>query len=300
VTRGDVTESRSLSVRYRPARQEVLNFKVGGQYIRAVYVEVGDYVYEGDIIAELDRVNITNQIQETLLDISRIGLNLEQLAARHNLNILEADVTGRPVDDGLYSAERDSLAAQLGQLQLRLAYLQEEDEKLVLRATMDGTVTYAMVFEVGDTSNERDRVAVISDQSNFVFEVVGLSSEFYDPDEIYEIFVDWEPYQAKLVDPNEMGIVYVDDGRTVWMALIGENIPVFGTNSYATFRYVMDEAIDVIRIPFNAHRTAGERHFVFVPVDGLRTIKDIEIGLRGIGFVEVISGLEEGDIVYVD
>jgi len=165
---------------------------------------------------------------------------------------------------------------------------------------MEGTVTAIRAYEVGEVSTTRTSVATIADQSQFVFEIRGLSPEHYDPDTVYIINIDWEPYEAVLVDPEEMGIIFVQDDRTVHMKLIGDDLPVFGINSNMTFRYTMDEALDVVRIPFNALNTAGERTFVYVPVDGLRTTQDIVIGLRGIGFIEVISGLQEGDVVYVN
>jgi macrolide-specific efflux system membrane fusion protein len=60
---------------------------------------------------------------------------------------------------------------------------------------------------------------------------------------------------------------------------------------------VLEEAEDVLYVPFNTVKKANNRVFVYVLEDGVRMIRDIEIGLEGNMLTEIVSGLFEGEIV---
>ena len=58
---------------------------------------------------------------------------------------------------------------------------------------------------------------------------------------------------------------------------------------------------NVLLIPENSISNVGEKHFVFLIEDGNRVKqKEVEIGQRLSGFVEIISGLKAGDSVVTD
>ena len=63
VLRGDLQLSQKVSCTYRPAKAEDLSFALGGEYISAVYVETGQTVKKGQLLAELEQGNIDEQIE---------------------------------------------------------------------------------------------------------------------------------------------------------------------------------------------------------------------------------------------
>ncbi|MCB0062794.1 MAG: efflux RND transporter periplasmic adaptor subunit [Caldilineaceae bacterium] len=82
VTRGEVIQLETFSGRVTPAREEDLFFRRSGQ-IAQVFVEDGDLVEEGDVIASLD-----NEVLEIDLESALIGLAI----AKDNLREAQEDL----------------------------------------------------------------------------------------------------------------------------------------------------------------------------------------------------------------
>lgn len=299
VARGDVQRYRDLNASYVAAREEALSFTVGDVYIKSIYVEVGDVVQKGDVVAELDREYYVKELANAEQDETWALLKLKQLDERHALDLKEAAVTGEAIDEAAYLDERESLQTQLETIRIRMEYLRFEDERRLLRAGMDGTVTYAMSFREGDTSTADQRVITVTDQSQSVFMVRGSEIEFLHIGEQHELIVNWESFTAEVVDPEILGIARVNSDEA-YLMIVDEEQPSFTARTYATLHLILDESKDVLYVPYAAVKKANARSFVYVLVDGVRTIRDIEIGLDGNSLTEVTGGLTEGETVIVD
>lgn len=96
----------------------------------------------------------------------------------------------------------------------------------------------------------------------------------------------------------EQGIVtYVVEGALVGLSEDADNRPVPGMNGAAML--VTEERRDVVAVPNRAIRRRGDEIVVEVMVDGTPEIRPIEAGLSDTDNTEVVSGVEEGDLVVV-
>jgi RND family efflux transporter MFP subunit len=96
----------------------------------------------------------------------------------------------------------------------------------------------------------------------------------------------------------EQGIVtYIVEGALVGLSEDADNRPVPGMNGSAML--VTEERRDVLSVPNRAIRRRGEDIVVELMVDGKPEIRPIEAGLSDTDNTEVLSGLEEGDLVVV-
>jgi RND family efflux transporter MFP subunit len=89
-------------------------------------------------------------------------------------------------------------------------------------------------------------------------------------------------------------------GATVFATTISIDIPEGldirpGMNADVTI--VTDARDEALLVPQQAVRTVGERAFVTVVEDGEHTEREVLLGYRSGGQVEVVSGLAEGDRV---
>jgi len=302
VARADVEFFRDVQARYRPAREEPLYFGKPGLFIRTLYVDVGDFVHKGDIIAELDRDYTLGEIEKKENERGLLLLRLAQLNERHEFDLMAASVTNDPVEDNLFTNERDSLLAQISYINERLDILHEEDDERVLRAGLDGMITQAMIWELGKLSDPKERVATVSDQTQIIFEAAGLTVDDFKPDQTVTLTIDWVPYEAAVIrDPEAAGITNTDENKVYFM-LIGEDVPQLSSNSYGTYHHVTEQVKDALAIPQFALKKVKdiERTFVYVMENGFRTIRDIEVGLEGTRMVEVLGGLSEGEIIVIE
>ena len=67
----------------------------------------------------------------------------------------------------------------------------------------------------------------------------------------------------------------------------------------ATIRLVHDAAYDVLVLPNHNINNVGERVFVLLLENDIVVMRDIEIGLVGNSLTQILSGVEEGDVVVI-
>jgi multidrug efflux pump subunit AcrA (membrane-fusion protein) len=296
VRRGTVRRFIDMTANYVPAQEEALSFAIGGEYISAVYVDIGDIVEAGDILAELDRTVYQDELERLARDEEWTRLNLAQLDDRYELRLEEALVTGVQADEAAYYDERSGLTMQLETIRLRKEYLEFEDERRVLRAGLSGMVMSAIAWSEGMQSVADRNIFTIADQSMSVFMVRGPDTVHMEMGAVYDITIQWEPYSAVVVDAEAMGIARAREGET-YLMLVGEEPAVLSSRTFATVHLTLDAVEDVLFVPFTAVRKANARIFVYVLENGIRTIRDVEIGLEGNLVTEIVSGLQEGELI---
>ena len=296
--RGTLQRYRQLNVRIVPAREEVLVFDVPDVYISSINVEVGDEVSAGDIVAELEREAFVRAIYLAQREITAANINLTHLDERQPLSELLSVAQGEAVDYNLYTDERFGYTAELAARRLTTAHLQAEDERRILRAGMDGTVTHTMAFRPGDQSMIDMRVVTIADETRSLFAVDGWEARYLIPGDIHFVYVNREPLEAIVICADEWGVSREGDD-VAYLSVLDEST-VFPERTFATMTLILEELTNVIFIPFNAVHEVYEQEFVYVMEDGIRVIRHITTGMEGNYGVEVIQGLSEGDIVVID
>jgi macrolide-specific efflux system membrane fusion protein len=78
VRRDDLVQTKTISCRSRPVREQSYSFPVGGIYIDRIYFSVGDAVKAGDMLAELERKDVLNQVEEAKIAVRMQEYALEQ------------------------------------------------------------------------------------------------------------------------------------------------------------------------------------------------------------------------------
>ena len=307
VERGDVLLVSNPGAVFVTVREEELLFEAPAYMLSGVTIAVGDYVYEGEIIAELYEPNIAVQLEELRWEEEWLSLALMQITERHNLALEQATRTGIPVDDSPYLEERARLLNEQRILNMRLENQFQELENLYIRAPFDGVITQALFTTASGTGHAGlVQVAIlIADQSQFIFRMIGPEANYMIPGMYFDMQVLGGHFIGRVIDPVEYGI----DGRrdlmgtdffhpAAYLLLVGE-MPEITGSAFATVRVVAAEARDVLFVPNLSVSRVGDRDFVYVVEDDTRVIRYVEIGLIGNAMSEIVSGLYEGEhVVY--
>jgi len=290
VQRGDVSLYANVTALYVQTREDSLAFPLEGLRVQGIYVNIGDFVHKGDIIATLYWPEVMQQYTAAQRQEELLRLNLSQLNTRRSRGL---------VDASSYTTERNRINRELDLLEEEMDLLKEWHEKLYLRASMDGTITRIATFTEGMISDTR-YVATIADMTHSIFEIrtesvvdyMNVGDHF-----TITITVSQASHDAVVVDPYEIGVDRSQArGNEVYLALL-DDVVLSGSITGSVFveKYVVR---DVVLAPVRSVHRAGGRVFVYILNEqGIRVIRDVETGMRGNLVYEIISGLDEGEMI---
>jgi len=289
--RGDVIHYQVVMPVFTAQRRELVHFSRGGLEINAIYIENGEFVYEGQLLGSLRDPDLQEDIDEIRLEQARLSLQLRQLNERHAHSLQMAEAAGQPVDDTSYVRQRAVLQEQLNAINLEFNYLTEQLSHLFAFAPMDGIAVNVHEFRDGQLSTTAGLVAMIQDMDGAYFRIARNLADFMEHGERHSMVLVGMGMAAEVeVFRPEEG------GSWIFFHLLDEDILV-ADGTLGRIVYVFGEVFDVVAVPTRAVRMAGTQPFVFVMEDGVRRIRHVEVGVSGVADTEIVSGLEIGEMV---
>jgi len=172
--------------------------------------------------------------------------------------------------------------------------LLKEKEDSIIYAGMDGTVSYVKSQLEGSISVKDETAIKVIDSSECAFRLEDPEGSNYylegdkvtivnsiDSKKIYETTV--------LPKGEEEGIIYFQLDSPDFELSVG---------SRGTTTVVLEERKDVLALPSIAVHKTDEYYYVYyIDDNGIRSIKEIEIGLIGDDLIEITDGLALDDVV---
>ena len=304
VRRDDLVQTKTISCRSRPIREETYSFPVGGIYIDHIYVSAGDSVSAGDILGELERKEILTQVEEAKISVRKQEYALELAKDDTELRRIEYSVnSGESNSESYEKAKEDytfGVAYEEKRLEIaerKLATLLDMAEERVIYTKLDGVVSYAKRYANQDRSIAGDKAFTVSDASELIYTVMGDDASFFTPGEIYSMKVSKAYLEMRAVSPEEIG---EDTPNNPVIYFIPEDL----TAGLATYGYIQVETNrrdGVLFLPASAIIQVGDDRAVYrIGESGYRELSPVEIGVTISGKTEITSGLSEGDEVILD
>ncbi len=304
VTRGDIRLIEDVRFEFQATRRESLKFEVSGKDYGSIQASVGDEVKAGELLAWLDVSDVERQLKQVDNDIERIKIQLAEAEDAWRLakeaESLRGD--GSTVSSDAREADAAYYRASLELQEGKRAELAEELKSLQLYATIDGTVTYAKKLKQGAVSSKADTIVVITDTTSSMFTASTTYHEMFKVGDTVSVTSDGVEYPCIVRDPEELGMetgqADLKLGRKVLcLEVQGAETPAgSGTKGIVTLE--LDSRENVLMLPKRAVFTVdGEYYVYFEDENGLKTARQIQCGLANDRWIEVISGLEEGDSV---
>lgn len=277
------------SGRLMAAREETLYFPETQLPISEINVEVGQIVNAGDVLVRLDTKDLEYQIKNSEFD-----MKLAELQMIEKLREEEANENSIELERAKMEFEKQKLAHQK---------LLEQIENSVITAPFTGEVI-AVRKKVGDAVEAFKPVIVLADTTELKIGVNLNKSDLKEvaigmPTRVKIMGVDGE-MQGEVIslpeeeDENQENNVNRETYVTIGVDSIPEGLKR-GTTVDITIITARKE--NVLTIQGGALRTYNGRHYVQVKDEKGRRDVDIEIGLQTPTQIEVVSGLEEGQIV---
>ena len=260
--------------------------------VRAIYFDDGDRVKQGKTLlslAQREQAALVEAAEATLDEARRRQERLARLADQQAVSQSELDQANRNLD---------SAAAQLRAVQSR-----QQDRVLV--APFDGVLGFRMV-SVGSYVQPGDIVARLIDDSE-------MNLDFSVPSTFLRTLAKGTEIEARTADlPGETfnGVIASIDNaidpvtRSVRVrATLPNPERLLISGMFVQVTLVADPR-QALAVPEEAIQPVGPRTFVFVVEnEGGQLIarrKEVELGLRQAGYVEVMSGLTAGEDVITE
>jgi RND family efflux transporter MFP subunit len=311
VQRGNITVEAKLNGSVIPLASHIVYFQIVGQ-VREVYANVNDVVQEGQLLGELAEAQelrarsdeTRRTIRRAQIDLEIAQLTLEQFKSQGRseteikIQELQVELAQMKLDEVLQSLGIDPDSAVLDELDAQVAQARAF-------APADGTIIAAV--DVGRNINPATPAFVLGDPNQL--EVVADLNPSTGDQEVREMFegmpvtiiLDAEA-DADLPGvirqlPSPYGTGESDEGAIHVTLDFPPSASTYQTGDKVTVVVQLASKENVLWLPPDAIRSAGGRTFVIINSDSGPQRVDIEIGLQTRDMVEIVSGLEEGQVV---
>lgn len=311
VQSGDITVEAKLNGRVIPLASHTVYFEIVGQ-VQEVYANVNDVVKEGQLLGELAEAQELRAksdetrriIRRAEIDLEIAQLTLEQFksqgrsASEIKIQELQVELAQMTLDETLQSLGIDPDSPVLDELDAQVAQARAF-------APADGTIISAV--SVGRNVNPTTPAFVLGNPDQL--EVVADIGASTGAEEVREMFEGMSvrvipdanpeveltgtirqlpsPYGTGASDENEIHIV-LDKAPSASTYQSGDKVTVI---------VQLASKENVLWLPPDAIRSAGGRTFVIINSESGPQRVDVEIGLQTRDMVEIVSGLEDGQVV---
>ena len=287
VSRGDVLETTKASGSFRASNTMQAFFEADGR-ISEINVGYGDEVKKGDILMTLMAADTEYQYEAAKI---RYAIQEENMANTYG------------------SRAKKMQQYQLDLAKLELDNLERKMESTILRAPIDGEVTYLAEVRPGDNVAAYKVCISVSDPHDVRLLVTGEKAYSLISGRDVTVRVNNQDFQGKIMqnpyDVPEDGVDYSTNGdvyAVIEVYDMPDELSTIGREAQVTM--INNSRSDVLTLPTNAVREYNGRTYVQVLQDGVKVEKDIVVGLKGTSenatVYEIISGLEEGESVVIN
>jgi RND family efflux transporter MFP subunit len=282
-------------------------------YYESFQVSVGDQVKAGDVLATLESAEIDEEIKSCEAEMSALSLERdrnsallslydERLADRETLTgaSAKADARRRAYEVAIRDAED-----RMEVLSVRLDELNAQRAGRVVTSDIDGTVTYVLGVQPGETSVKGRTVVTVTDLSSCAFESTVEHPEAISFDETYEIAIDGQDYAIRRTTAEALGVEdppmnEKSDRTRVYFAPLVPSVNL-AEGATGKFTVVVESSEDALYVPASCVWAADGQACVYVLDEaGLKQIRPVTVGLATQRSCEILTGLSEGDRVVAD
>ncbi len=302
VQKMDLSRTRVYNASVVPAFEE-LSFDVDG-YIYGIYVSSGTEVEEGDVLATLVSKGY-DELKNLKSEIENLETSNEERFKKLDAEIELARLAGEDTAVRELEAKHEKELANL-HLDIkkeRLAMLEADDIGFrYIVAPCDTVAMAAMSARKGTFVRAGSSVVALATEGDLLITCDYISEKTASRLHDYYALIDGQRYELEYIPYMKKELKDLSTNEIDPVAKFrlksGQDVNL-EPGDYLLVVTVSDFKPDVLAIPANAVYSDSNGQFVYVVRDDTRIRKNVVTGVSDSTYTEVVSGLEEGDTVYV-
>jgi RND family efflux transporter MFP subunit len=338
VHRADLTRALAVTAEFRPYQEIEVHAKVAG-YVKRIYVDVGDRVKEGQLIAVLEIPELQDEVQTAEASVSksqeeirRAQADLERTQSAHEVTHLAYSrlaevsktrpglVAQQEIDDALghdrvAEAQVSTAKASLSAAEQGLRVAQADREKVrtmfayaQIKAPFAGVVTkrYAdtgSMIQTGISSQTQSMPLVTLAQENLLRLVIPVPESAVSKIRLGgSVEVSVSALGKKFQGKVARFADQVDMATRTMHTEVDVPNPTgeLVPGMYASASLVLNDERNALAVPIQAvSRTEDRVSVLLIDKQDKLDERSVQIGIETPDQVEILSGLSEGDLVVV-
>lgn len=285
--RKDIQSTVSVGGRLVPAVQKELFFRHSGGRLIDLYIDYEQLIQRGVIQVERGQVLAQLDVGTLEYQVERHRILLQIAENRHRMLL----VTG----GNKYEIENSRLQIKLAELELvrleKLLY----DKQLV--APFGGVVTFVGARE-GEYVEPFEPILTVANPDSLLLECVGQRTYRFRVGMDVNVEIRNEQFKGTVVMTTEDASAYEDYADGPKMQVRVHDLPSgVGMDTLAMVTYVYERSENAVVVPKDVVHGYEDRVFVTVLVNGLKEERDVELGVESAKEVEILRGVQEGELV---
>jgi RND family efflux transporter MFP subunit len=288
---GRMDQTLSLPGNIEALEQANLYAHVGG-YLKKIYVDEGDHVKKGQLLAEIDAPDIVQEYHK-----AKAEFDLKDVTDKRYQELLKEKVISQQEFDNIDADENES-KARFDNAAANLAFTR-------ITAPFAGSIARRFKYP-GDLISTTARSG--SDQPLFVLvneaklrvaiNVPQIEVAVIHPNDPVDIRVDSFPGRIFTGVVSRLDAL-LDDATKTQRVLIDLNNAdgALHAGMFATAVLHIKEVNDAVTIPKDSVREEDGKHYVFIDKDNKAYKKEVQLGLELNGKVQILQGIEAKDSV---
>jgi RND family efflux transporter MFP subunit len=302
----DIDFNVEISGDIAPAFQLEVKAEVGGK-LKALHVEPGSVVHEGDLLAEIDDRDLLTEKEGALTEIEGAQLSLDR--TRRNFErakeLFEGKLISREVYDNLAS-EFDLSKNTLVKAERKLQLVQDKLSKTKVNAPSDGTVLTVPVIEgqvviAAASVNSGTPLMTIANLSKLLVEThinqIDVARLNIDQEVKLraESFKDLE-LEATISRIAQVATIKNNVKGFQVQAVIDKPNPRLRPGMTVIMTIPIARADDVVSVPISAvFKGEGDAKVVYVRNDNGTEKREVKVGISDIDYAQILTGVEPGE-----
>jgi len=264
-----------------------LSFENRSGYLLEINAVLGGEVKKGDVLARLDTGSLETNIIRQQIEVEKRSLTLEEISR-----------TG----GSRFARRHAELDLELAMM--TLAELEDDLLKATIIAPIDGEIVHIQRdLKIGGFIPERSIILTIADTTLFHFEYNGSYVNNIRHGMEAKLIIDSKSYPATVtMTPMNAPPEERDRYRNliIFSLINPDDLPAnIKSGSRHRFSIFVEEKQNTVIIPAGIMSTFIGQSYVQILEDGMRVERDVIPGIVTATHVEILNGLNEGDLLIV-